>query len=110
MTIGYCKIIQDYTEATGVMPLLYSIRDCIPIAFPALLFVIFFIFFAGTYYLIKGKTGRAKVLISILASSFYVVILAMFLLLGTLISYKLLLFWTFICIISFIALILSDRY
>jgi hypothetical protein len=108
--IGTCKTIEYYTTATGVMPLLYSIRDCIPIAFPAILFAIFFVLFGGSMFVIKNRTGREKVFTSLLASSFVCVILGMFLLLGMLINYKVELFWGFICIVFFILLTISDKY
>ena len=104
-----CKLIGDYTDVSGVLPLLFAIRDCVPIAFPATLLVIFFVLFASQYYLIKTKTGRAKTLIALSSSSFVTVILAMFLTLSMLITYKILLFWAFISILSFIALVLSDK-
>jgi len=104
-----CKLIPDYPDATGILPMLYSIRDCIPMAFPTLILVIFFILFAGQYYLIKGKTGRAKVLIALNSSSFVTVVLSMFLTLSMLVTYKMLLFWVFVSMVSFIALVVSDK-
>ena len=106
--VDVCKTIPDYA-GNGAMPLLYSIRDCIPIAFPAILVVIFFILFAGNYFIIKGKTGRAKVMIALTASSFITMILAMFLTLATLVTYKMLLMWAFISIISYILLEVSQK-
>ena len=106
--MGYMyKTIADYNE-TGIMPLLYSIRDSIPIAFNAILFSVFFVLFAGNYYLIKSKTGKAKVLIALLSSSFLMVVLSMFLMLGNLVTYKTVLGYAFILIITFVAFLLSD--
>lgn len=106
--VDMCKTILDY-EGNGVMPMLYSIRDCVPSAFNILLIAIFFVLFGGNYYLIKNKTGRAKVLVALLASSFLMVVLSMFLALGALVTYKTVLGYTFILIISFIAFNLSDN-
>jgi hypothetical protein len=105
-----CKTIDYYTEVDGILPFLFSIRDCIPIAYPSLLIVIFFIIFGGNYYLVKGKTGKGKVLIALSSSSFIMVILTMFLALSSLVTYTFLLFWTFVSIVSFIGLIVSDKY
>lgn len=104
-----CKTITDYPDATGVLPMLYSIRDCVPSAYPGLVMVLFFVLFAGNYFINKGKTGRARVMIALAASSFVTIILTMFLTLSQLVTYKILLLWTFIGIISFIGLIISDR-
>lgn len=104
-----CKTIGDYTE-TGVIPLLYSIRDCVPIAFPALLIVIFFVLFAGQYFIIKNKTGRARVIIALTSSSFATMVLGMFLLLIGLITYQFFMFWVLLLIISFIILMVGDRF
>lgn len=107
--VDFCNTITDYPTATGVMSMLFSIRDCVPLSFPALLLTMFFVLFAGNYFLIKGKTGRAKVLIALSTAAFVNVILTMFLTLAMLVTYKLLLMWTLISIMSFIGLIISDN-
>ena len=107
--VDLCHTGEYYSTATGIMPMLYSIRDCIPMAFTILLTSIFFVFFAGNYFFIKGKTGRAKILVAFMSSSFLTTVLAMFLTLGSLITYKGLLFWVFITILCFILLIVSDK-
>jgi len=103
------NIISDYPDAIGVMPMLYAIRDAIPIAFPLILFCIFYITFAGSLFMSKARTGREKVFTGLLSSSLVVTILGMFLMLMSLITYKLELFWGFMSIISFIALVVSDK-
>ena len=108
--MGFCKLIGDYSsEYTGALPLLFSIRDCIPMAFPTVILVIFFILFGAQYYLLKTKTGRGKVLIAIASSSFVTMVLTMFLTLSMLVTYKFLLLWVLVSIVSFIGLVLSDK-
>jgi hypothetical protein len=107
--VDVCKTIADYSSSNGAMPLLYSVRDCVPYAFPSLLFTIFLVLFAGQYYLIKNRTGRAKILIAILSSSFVTTVLSTILALTQLIKYQVVLFYTFILIMSFIAFKLSDE-
>ena len=103
-----CNTISDYPSANGVMPLLYSIRDCVPFAFSGMLIAIFFLLFAGNYFLIKNKTGRAKILIALLSSSFVLVVLSSMLALTQLITFTVVLFWAFICIVWFILFLVSD--
>jgi len=103
-----CKTIGDYASSNGAMPLLYSIRDCIPLAFEGLLLIIFMVLFSGQYFLIKHRTGRAKILIALLSSSFFMVISSMFLALAQLITFNTVLLYAFICIIVFILLSVSD--
>lgn len=103
------KTITDYPSSNGVMPLLYSIRDAIPFAFDGLLLAIFLILFAGQYYLIKNRTGRAKILIALLSSSFVMIVLSMLLALGQLVTYLSVIFYAFITIIVFILFQLSDN-
>lgn len=104
-----CNTITDYAGQNGAMPLLYSIRDCIPLAFTGLLFGIFLILFAGQYYLIKNRTGRAKVLIALLSSSFFMVILSMMAALAQMVTYISVIFYAFICIVVFILFMVSDN-
>lgn len=108
MVNGYCNTISDYTSAQGALPLFYSIRDCIPLAFPALLFGIFMILFAGQYFLIKNRTGRAKILIALLSSSFVMIPLSMLLALAQIVTYSSVMFYSFFTIIIFILFVLSD--
>ena len=91
------------------MPLLYSIRDAVPYSFSALLLVIFLVLFAGQYFLIKNRTGRAKILIALLSSSFFMIFLSMFLALASLVTFMTVLFYAFVCIVIFIMFLLSDR-
>jgi len=100
--------ILNYTQNNGAMPLLYSVRDAVPFAFDSLLFCIFLILFAGQYFLIKARTGRAKILIALLSSSFFMVVLSMFAALSSLVSYTDVIFYSFICIIVFILFSLTD--
>ena len=103
----YCTI-SDYPTSNGAMPLLYAIRDGIPFAFEGLLLIIFFVLFAGSYFLIKGKTGRAKVLIALLSSSFFMIPLSMLLVLGQLVTFNSVLLYGFITVIVFIVFVISD--
>lgn len=107
--VNLCNTILDYPNSNGAMPLLYSIRDCIPYSFNALLFIIFIILFAGQYYLIKNRTGRAKILVALLSSSFVMVVLSLFLALSQLVQYITAIFYGFICIIVFILFQVSDN-
>jgi len=107
--IDMCKTISDYPDAGGAMPLFYSIRDCIPMGFDILLFCIFIILFAGNYFLIKNKTGRAKILIALLSSSFMMVVLSMMLALAQLVTFKSVLLYGFITIVVFIMFSVSDN-
>jgi hypothetical protein len=108
MTLA-CKTISDYASSNGAMPLLYSIRDCVPLAFSGLLIAIFLILFAGQYFLIKGRTGRAKILIALLSSSFVMIVLSLMLALAQLVTYISVVFYAFVCIIVFILFQLSDN-
>jgi len=105
---NFCKTITDYPSSNGAMPLLFSLRDCIPYSFEAMLIAIFFVLFAGNYFLIKNKTGRAKILIALLSSSFVLVVLSMFLALAQLITFTTVLFWAFFCILWLIIFLISD--
>jgi hypothetical protein len=109
MVIYQCKTISDYAGSNGAMPLLYSIRDCIPMAYIGLLLAIFMILFAGQYYLIKNRTGRAKILVALLSSSFVMIILSMMLALASLVTYMTVIFYAFICILVFIIFSISDN-
>lgn len=109
MTNGLCNTISDYPGSNGAMPLLYSIRDCVPYAFPGLLFAIFLILSISQYYLIKNRTGRAKILIALLSSSFILVVLSMMLALAQLVTFMSVLFYAFLCIIIFILFEISDE-
>lgn len=104
----YCTIT-DYPNAGGSLPLFYSIRDAIPMAFSGLLFIIFIIIFAGQYYLIKNRTGRAKILIALLSSSFVMIVLSMMLALASLVTFLTVLLYAFICIIVFVLFLVSDN-
>lgn len=106
---NYCKTITDYSSSNGAMPLLYSIRDCVPYAFDGLLLAIFLILFAGQYFLIKNRTGRAKILIALLSSSFIMIIISMMLALAQMVTFMSVIFYAFICIVVFILFMLSDN-
>jgi len=103
-----CKTITDYPGASGAMPLLFSIRDCVPFAFNAILLAIFFILFAGNYFLIKNKTGRARIFVALLSSSLMLIVLSMLLALAQLVTFTTVLFWAFCCIIWLILFLVSD--
>lgn len=102
-----CNTITDYS-GNGAMPMLYSVRDCVPYSFEALLLVIFLVLFAGQYFLIKNRTGKAKILIALLSSSFFMIILSMMLSLAQLVTYMSVIFYSFICIVTFILFLITD--
>lgn len=110
MTNGYYNTITDYPTATGAMPLLYSLRDGIPFIFETVLLSIFLILFAGNYFLNKNKTGRAKILIASVASSFYMIPLSLMLALAQLVTYASVIFYGFLTIILYILFVISDKY
>ena len=107
-TVLMCKTIADYSSQNGAMPLLFSIRDCIPYSFGILLFTLFVIIFAGQYFLIKNRTGRAKILVALLSSSFILIILSSLLALAQLVIFMTVIFYAFLCIVVFILFLLSD--
>ena len=109
MVAGFCNTISDYPGAEGSMPLWYSIRDCVPMSFEVLLFGIFLILFAGQYYLIKNRTGRAKILIALLSSCFVMISLSMMLALAQIVTFSSVLLYAFLTIIVFILFVLSDK-
>ena len=109
MVGGFCNTITDYSTASGTMPMWFAIRDCIPMAFEALLFGIFLILFAGQYFLIKNRTGRAKILVALLSSGFIMLPLSVMLALGQLVQYGTVLLYAFIIIVVFILFLLSDN-
>ena len=109
MTAYSCNTIVDYQTIDGAMPLLFSIRDCVPIAFDALLIAIFFVLLAGNYYLGMGKTGRPKIIISFLASSVSTMILSLFFALAQLVEFKSVLFWAFLSIIAFALIVITNK-
>jgi hypothetical protein len=102
--------ITDYPAGNGAMPLLYSVKDAVPLAFPGLLLVIFLILFAGQYYLIKNRTGRAKVLVALLSSSFVMIPLSLMLAMAQLVTFLTVIFYAFINIVVFILFLVSDNY
>ena len=109
MTIGICKTISDYPSVNGAMPLLFSVRDCVPLAFPGLLFALFIVIFGVQYFVIQAKTGRVKILIGLLSTSIFTTVLSMVMALGQLVTFWYVLFYAFVAIISFILLEISDE-
>lgn len=107
--VNFYRTIADYPGSNGAMPLLYSIRDGIPFAFEILLLTIFLIIFAGQYFLIKSRTGRAKILIALLSSSFIMLILSTLLALGQLVTFITVIFYAFVLIVVFILFMISDN-
>lgn len=108
MVVGVCKTIADY-PAQGAMPMFFSIRDCIPGAFEAVLFFIFILIFAGNYFINKKKTGRERIFVALISSSFVLIPLSMMLALATLVTYGAVVWWAFFSIISFIMFKVSDK-
>lgn len=108
MVDGYCNTITDYASNNGATPLLFSIRDCVPFAFEGLLIGLFLLFFAGNYFLIKQKTGKAKILVPLLSSSLILIPLSSLLALAQLVTFVSVLFWAFMAIIWFILFLVSD--
>lgn len=108
MVVMY-RTILDYGNETGVMPLLYSIRDGIPFSFPGILISVFFIVFAGSLFVGKFRTGRSKIIISLFIGSVSTLIMSMFLALAQLITWVVLLFWAFMVIVFYILMDVSNR-
>ena len=100
--------ISDYASQ-GSMGLWFSIRDAVPFAFPGLLAVIFFVLFAGNYFVIASRTGRAKILIALLSSSVVTMVLSMMLSLAQLVTYKTTIFYGLFTIVIFILFLVSDN-
>jgi len=107
--VQLCNTIANYPGANGSMAFWYSIRDCIPLAFDGVLLTIFIVLFFGNYFLVKGRTGRAKILIALLSSSIILVILSLFLAMAQLVHFTTVIFWAFIAIISYIIFLVSDN-
>lgn len=102
--------ITSYPNATGAMPLLFSIRDAVPFAFTGLLLVIFVILTASEYFIIKNKTGRGKILTSLVSSSIIMVILSLFLAMAQLVTYMDVIFYAFCSIVFFALYKLSSHF
>lgn len=109
MVSGLYKTILDYPNDSGMMPLLYSLRDGIPLIFEAVLLGIFLILFAGNYFLNKNKTGRAKILIASTAASFFLVPLSLLLALSQLVTYGSVILYGLLTIILYILFVISDK-
>jgi len=107
--VSYYKTISDYPSATGLMPMLYSIRDGIPFAFEAVLMVIFILLFGGNYFIIKARTGRVKILIALLSSSIGVTVLTILLAMAQLVTFRTTLLYAFMSIVFFVLLVISDN-
>jgi hypothetical protein len=108
MTYQY-KTITDYGTDNGAMPLLYSIRDGVPGSFEVVLFMIFLILFAGQYFLVTTRTGRQKILVALLSSSFVMIPLSILLMLTQLVNFMTVFLYAFICIVVFIFFVISDN-
>lgn len=105
---NYCNTITDYPTATGVMPMLYSIRDCIPFAFQGILLAVFILLVGGNYFLIKSRVGKGRILSSLLGSSIVMLPLSMFLAMGQLVTFMTPLLYAFLSIVFYILLKFSD--
>ena len=104
-----CKTIIDYPSAGGSMAFWFSIRDCVPFAFDGLLVAIFMVLFFGNYFVIKSKTGRAKILLALLSSSIILTILSSMLALAQLVKFISVIFWAFAAIVVYIIFVVSDN-
>jgi len=107
--MSYYKTITDYASSNGAMPLLYSIRDNIPFAFESLTFVIFLILAISQYFLIKARTTRSKIFVAMLSSSFFMIIISLFLAMSQLVTFMTVIFYAFLCIVTFIAFEVSEN-
>lgn len=107
--IDQCKTIADYPTASGVMPMLYSIRDCIPYAFEGMLLIIFLMVFGANYFISKARVGRPKILMGLVATSLAFTVLSLIVALMQLVTFTTVLFYAFLTIVSFILLNISDR-
>lgn len=108
--VNACKTIADYPSANGSMAFWYSIRDCVPYAFSAILLAIFLVLFFGNYFIIKSRTSRAKILVPFLSSSIITMILSLFLAFAQLVSFMTVVFWAFVSIIAYIFMHISDNF
>lgn len=102
-----CKTISDYSS-TGVMPLMYSIRDCIPFAFEGILLAIFILLFGGNYFITRNRTGRGRILSALLASSIVLLPLSSLLAMAQLVTFLTPVFYAFLSIVFYISLKLSS--
>lgn len=100
--------ISDYPSATGVMPMLFAIRDGVPFAFEGLLFAILIIFTFAQYFIQKRGNTRSKILMSLLTSEFAVIVLSVILALAQLVTFQTVLLHAFLLIVFFILVLLSD--
>lgn len=105
----FCDTAEAYADVEGVFPFLYSIRDCIPLAFPSVTLVIFGLLLSGNYFITQNKTQKARILESLVASSFVTTILSIFLMLSMLVTLTTVMFWALLTITSFIILMLADN-
>lgn len=104
----FYKTLDQYNES-GTIGLVYSIRDAIPFAFEGVLLALFIIIFGAQYFFSKNRTGRAKILVAFVSSSFMIMILSLFLVLSNLVDFRVTIFYAFLLIISFTLLLLSDN-
>ena len=100
--------VDNYPSSTGAMPMLFALRDSIPYAFDGLLLIIFFVFVAAQYFIIKNRTGRGKMLTCLLSSSILMTTLSLFLALAQLVVYMEVVFYAFLSIVFFALYNLSD--
>lgn len=107
---NFYPTITDYQNATGAMPLLFSIRDSVPFAFTGVLLAIFVILTASEYFILKNRTGRGKILTSLVSSSIIMVILSLFLMLAELVTYMDVIFYAFCSIVFFALYKLSSHF
>ena len=100
------KLPTEFT-GSGVMPLLFSIKQAVPLFFPFLSVSIMLLLTFGTYYSLRAETNKSKLLISFAAASFLTMILSIFLAMGDLLDIKLVMIYASASIISFLVLMLD---
>ena len=96
----------NYSGEEGIIPLVFSIRDAVPLGFEAVLMTFLLIVSAGSYFANNSENARGRIVVSFASGSFVAVILAVFFAMMGVISASSLMFFVTLSIISFMILIL----
>jgi len=71
------KVMSDFNGSVGAMPLLESVVTAVPVFFPVVLFCIFLLGTASSYFAILKTTGKKRFWHSLTAMSFATFILSL---------------------------------
>lgn len=71
------KVMSDFNESVGAMPLLESVVTAVPVFFSVILFSIFLLGTASSYFAILKTTGKKRFWHSLTAMSFATFILSL---------------------------------